>query len=310
MERRTFIATSIAATSSALVAGCSGSRQAAEHLEAAYDGIENANEEIESESERLADADIKNGDGVGMRTSAIFGHLDTASIELNQAEETASDDQQEQIDGVRRYVDFARASTEFIDKFADGITEFTTGLSYFKAERYADARDRLKDTESMFDEVDSHLKTVRIRYDDLDTDVFNDVDRVSVESFQEDIDKLEELVPALKALTTGLRSVSVGMIEFEEGTSDFEDEQYSEAESRYKAARNEFAAAHSTFSEMETESPSEVQSTFVELTCASGGLRDASQHFANAANAMQSGNNQRAQDEVDQARDAANRCSY
>ncbi|MCU4801961.1 hypothetical protein OB920_16400 [Halobacteria archaeon HArc-gm2] len=310
MERRTFITTSIAATSSILVAGCSGSGQAAEHLETAYDAIENANGEIESESERLADADIENGDGVDIQTNAIFGHLDTASTELDQAEETASDDQQEQIDGVRSYVTFARASTEFIDLFADAITEFTTGLSYFKTERYADARDRLESTESMFEDVDSRLNTVRTRYDDLDTDVFNDVDRVSVESFQEDIDKLEKQVPALEALTTGVTSVSVGMIEFKEATTNFEDEQYTESESKYEAARDEFATAHSTFSDMETEAPTEVQSTFVELTCTSGGLRDASQHYANAANAMQSGNNQRAQDEIDQASGAMDQCDY
>lgn len=100
------------------------------------------------------------------------------------------------------------------------------------------------------------------------------------------------------------------MIDFTEAGTHLENKQYSDAEEAFRSASDDFSAAESTFRSEENTAPTEVKSTFVEMTCYSESLKDASTHFANSVEAIQNGNQNRAESEVSAAEEALNRCDF
>jgi len=310
VDRRTVLA-AVSSLAIPSVSGCIGGGSGAEeHLEVAYDALDSAGTEMSNEADKFENADYQSGDGIDIRTAEIREYLDTASNELDAAAEDATSSQRDRIEAVRGYIEFARAVTEFTDILAEGVTQMMTGFTYFQAERYGDAESQMQTTEDTFATSMTRLSEVQVRYDDLDTSLLDDIDQVEVETLQSDIDRLREYLPAFQAVVTGMQPLSAGMVEFEAATTALDEDRIEAARQGYLRAEEQFITAHSTFAPMETEAPAEIQSTFIKLTCTAGAIRDASNYLASGIRAYQNGNQSRAEQQIEQGREAANRCSF
>lgn len=303
-----------------VLAGCSSSNpsdepsgpdpeEAQEHLDAAATALDNAGEELSRESEKFDGTEFQEG-SIDFKTTAITGYLETASTELDQAEEYANEEQQEIIEIARGYISFASEMADFLDTFADGYAEAYTGFTYFQSERYEDAVSQLETARSTLSEADELLTITRSRFDELNTDRLGDVEDVQIETLGSYLNDLDELLPAILTMTKGLISVSNGMVDYTEGSTYVDNEQASDAEEAFRAAAEDFSVARSTFQEEEESAPTEVKSTFVELACYSGALEDGSIHLANSMEAAQNQNRERAESEAQAAREDLNRCDF
>ncbi|MFB6107708.1 MAG: hypothetical protein ABEJ82_02560 [Haloplanus sp.] len=315
MDRREFLTVGVV-TALLPLTGCSGSdstggnpETAQEHLDKAGTALQNAGEKMKSESEKFTDSDFQDG-GVDVKTSAINGYLDTASTELDKAEQDATAEQRRTIDTAREYVAFVRKLIAFLDTFAEGYSQTYNGYTYFRSERYEDAIAKLDTAGSTLSDADDLLTVTQSRYEDLNTDVLDEMGQVQAESLASSLDDMDALVPAFEAFVEGLRYLSKGMDDFEAGSTSMENDRYGDAEAAFGSASEEFNAARSTFKAEEGSAPSEIKSTFIELTCYSGALRDAATHLANSMEAYQNGNYDRAKSEAQTARDASNRCDF
>lgn len=295
------------------LAGCSSDsvlgNDTEEHLQAAGEALEEADTALSEEADKFEDSNLENG-GVDIETEAVVGHLETASEELDAAEGGANDSQQETIDAARDWISLARGLIDFLDVFAEGYTDVATGLTYFQSERYEDAADRLGTASETLAETEQQLTVVRDRADNLGSESEDMIDEVDLTSLEADIDTLAQIIDALVPMANGIRQVSLGMVDFNTATTALENEQYRDAESSYTSARDHFSTAESTFTELEGTAPDNIQNSVIELTCYSGALKESADHFANAANALASGDNERANEEAEMGEESLNQCNF
>lgn len=317
MDRRKFLTTGTAlcfaaitgCTSGAGISSSQDQEQAREHLDNAATALERAGEEMVAESEKFTESDFQAG-SVDIKTATINGYLDTASTELDNAEEYATEDQRELIDAVRGYIVFAREAVEFFDVFAEGYSQAYSGFTYIQSERYEAAVGELESAEATLADADDRLTLTQSRFEELDTDILSDIEEVEITALQSSLDDLDGLVPAFQAMVRGMRLISDGMIDFSQGATQVDNSQYAEAESSFRAASEDFNAARSTFQAEEARAPTEIKTTFIQMTCFSGALRDASRHLADSMEAYRNGDYSRSESEARAASEALERCDF
>lgn len=322
MKRRDYLAKGTSIATLLLVAGCSGTNvdnagdaettgsnktPPGKHLEIAGEAMKKAGDEIEKESEKFRSSDFESG-GVDIRTATISDYLDTAETHLEAAEPNATDDQMEKIDLSRSWIELARNFTEFLNVFAEGYTQANSGFTYLQSERYTDAEEQLVTAEDTLSDADEQLTVTQSSLEEIDRSKMNELDAVSLTKLEDSLSQLDELVPAIMALTRGMKHFSKGAIDYEEARNAYDSEQYSTAEGKFRDASNDFNTAHSVFKEQEDEAPQTMTSSFIDLTCRAGALRDASQHLARAMSAIQTGNRARVNEESANAEEALSRC--
>lgn len=284
-------------------------KQAREHLDNGARALEKAGEEIKAESQKFTDSSFQEG-GVDIKTATINGYLDSANSEMDKAEEYATNEQQKRINAIRGYVAFAKEMVAFFDVFAEGYSQAYAAFTYFQSERYEDAVSELESSEATFSDTDDLLTVTQSRYEELDTSILDEIDAVQLTSLKSSLDDLDELVPAFQAMVIGMRQLAEGMIDYKRGVTQIENEQYASAESSFRSASEDFNSAHATFNAEEDGARPEIKSTFIEMTCYSGAIRDSSTHLANAMAAYQDGDSNRANEEIQAARDAGDRCEF
>ncbi|WP_348607798.1 hypothetical protein [Halobaculum rarum] len=330
MQRRQYIGAVSSVISTVAVAGCTGGstgdgtntgitrststsseeQKAAEHMELAGKALQRAGEEISTQSEKFKDSEVESGSGLDFEPETIYDYLDTASEELDQAEKHASAPQQEKISAARGYISFARKMAEFLDVFAEAYTQTTSGFSYFRSERYSEAAEQLETAESTLSESDDILTVVQDRQEQLDTELLDEVSEVEVESIKTELTAVDEVLPALSALASGIRQLSLGLVDFEEATTQIENDQYADAESSYDRSVDHFTTSETTFKDRENTVPDSMKTTFIELTCYGGALKDGARHLREACAALNNGNDSRASTETEKAKEALDRCNF
>jgi len=318
MQRRKYI---IGASSlvTAVIAGCSGDSSSAtptqtantgNHLQAAAEAIQSANDAISTEADKFSDTSVDSGGGIDVQTSMATGYLDTASSELDTAGQGASTSQQETIDAAQNWVSYGRAVIEFLDIFADGYSDFTTALTYMESERYSDSADSFQTAGNTFDDADSQLTIVRDRSESLtetDSEYFSDVDMTSSEA---DVDQLGSLLDTFSPMADGMRDLVQGLDDFTAATTSLENSQYSDAEESYEAAQSHFTTAESTFIDLESSAPNSIQSSIIEMTCYAGALSDGAEHYAAGSGHYADGDTQAGDDEFEMGEEDLNQCSF
>jgi uncharacterized phage infection (PIP) family protein YhgE len=322
MKRRVYLMKGTSIAASLLVAGCSGTNEdtageaetttsnktpPGKHLEIAGEAMRKAGEEVEKESDKFRSSDFESG-GVDIRTATISEYLDTAETHLEAAEPDATDDLMEKIDLARSWIELVRDFTGFLDFLAEGYTQANSGFTYLQSERYTDAEEQLVTAEDTLSDADERLTVTQSSLAEIDRSEMNELDAVSLTKVEDALHQLDEIVPAIMALTRGMKYFSRGAIDFEEASNAYDSEQYSTAEAKFRDASNDLNTARSVFKEQEDEAPPTMKSSFIDLTCRAGALRDGSQHLARAMAAIQNGNRARANEESTNAEEALDRC--
>lgn len=163
--------------------------------------------------------------------------------------------------------------------------------------------------ENTLEDADEQLTVTESRLADIDRAEMEDIDRVSLTKIEDALNELDEMMPAMVALTRGMKHYSRGAMDYDEAREAYDSEQYSTAETEFRDASDDFATASSIFKEQEDAAPQTMRSYFIELTCQSNAFKEGSQHLANAVEAIQNGNETRANEEADNAEEALNKCS-
>lgn len=318
MERRSYLTSLGAAAGTLFLAGCSSDstgeepgggsntdqEKANKHLQNAGEALQKANEELNAQSEKFQDTDLETS--FDFETSTINEHLKTANAELDKASEYSSDDLQEKIRALQDFISFIEKFVSFMDVLADGHTEVVNGLSYFDSDRFSRAAETLKTAMETISEADELLAVTRSRLEETDTTQLEDVE---VSSIQTNLDKLEKQVPAYNAMAKGLRHISLGMIDFQTASKRLDEKSFEKAEKLFRDASSDFETAHSAYKANESSVPSSMKSDFIDMTCLSGALRDASEALGEASEALEAGNDDRAEKKSKEAEEAMQRCN-
>ena len=333
MHRREFVKLGLASAVTTSVAGCTGQDPESEndgtrapdtdqsnqdtpdstvyndHIEKADEAMTNAGDELQAESDKFSSAEFESG-SVDVRTATIYDYLSTAEEHLKSAEPHATQSQKEYIELAGNWITLARDATEFLDIFAEGYSQANSGFTYIQSERYSDAVNQLETAETTLTDANDQLTLSKNSLSNIDRSKMEDLDAVSYTKVEDGINQLEELMPVIIELTSGMKDLSKGLVDYMDGSEAFDAENYSEAERKFRDAAEDFTVSHSTFKEQEDTAPDNMKTTFIELTCYSGALRDASDHLANAVEAIQNGNRTRANEEARKAEEATNRCDF
>jgi len=281
-----------------------------DNLESAAVAIQNANDAIATQSDKLSDPSVEAGAGVDIQASSAERYLDTATSELDMAEEVATSTQQDTIAAARSWISYSRSVIEFLNLFADGYSEFTTGLTYIEAERYSDSAESFKTAEGTLSDADSKLTIVRDRSDSLvetDSEYFDDVNLTSSEA---EIDELEPLLSSFISLSNGMHDVTLGLEDFISASNKLQNGQYSEGVSGYNDAQSHASSAENTFKDLEQDAPNSIKNSVIEYTCYAGALAEAAGHFATGSRYYANGNSQAGDEEFNMGQNALNQCDF
>jgi hypothetical protein len=310
MNRRKYLKSAFGFVGIVSVAGCSSqSSSYSEHINTAQEAIRNAEEKIQTEANKFNSENLESG-GVNVQTAAIYDYLDTAEEQLDAAESSASQSQKESIEATQNWISFAREFTAFLDIFAEDYSQASSGFVYIQSERYSDAVDELSTAEDTLSRADEQLTITEDAWNEMDRSKLEDVEDISIAEIENSFLQINEVISVFIPMVSGMSSLSEGLVDYLAGSNAYDAGRYTEAENKFRAAAEDFTVSHSTLKEQEDDAPESMKNSMIELTCYSGAIRDASTHFANAAEATQNGNRSRANEEAQKADEATDRCSF
>lgn len=270
--------------------------QAAAALDEAFDGIDRQSEGFGD----LEGAEFEDG-SIRASIADARDHLDAAE----QADLTG--DQQAAVDDLRGLADYAEALTDTMVPLGEAFASFSTVEQYVDTERFQAAIDGLDDAQESFRTAQTRLEDTRAAYESLDRSAFDRVDP-TYEETRTDLEKMEAVVETMDPFVDGFREYVRGYRSFTAGSDALDAERYDDAANEFDTAAVRFGDAESAFMTAEETAPSSMRSDVIDLTCISGALSDASEHFAAAARALDRGDGQTANEEVEAAQQAIDRC--
>jgi tetratricopeptide (TPR) repeat protein len=281
---------------------------AAEHIEAAKVAIGDAADALGEQSDRFSG--LTDGEGVDVSLTAFEGHLGTAREELDAAAETASADQQDRIEALRSLIEWLAAISDTLDTFADGYTTFQTGLTLFQSDRYGDAIEKL---DTSIEQLNGAADAATVAADasgKLDAGEFESAEEFEVAEIRATMEELRKLIDAMVVTAEGFQDMTRGMKDFSTAAERYDGGEYVTAQETFEDARDDFGTAEATFRDAEGTVPTQIESSFVELTCFSGALKDSADLFAQAASAAESGDEETARQKAQEASSALDRCNF
>lgn len=318
MKRRQYI-TAISG-SLALVAGCSGESDTPadtptattdkvneqELLNSAYDEIKEAYDVLQSELENFDDVDGR----ISFQRDVIDAHLDEARNYLENAKEGNDQEYTRQIEVLENTVDWMDVYTGSFENFANAIDEFQTGLTYWENERYQDAANSFSTSSELLGDAEEDLILAQNEFEDIDWDVFEDSDNITRLELKLAMEDLSNYVTDFDYFARTYHYIALGIDYFIPAADAFDNDQYEKAAEGFKNARDEFTTSNSIIREGEGSASDEFIDDFIGLSCLTESFRDAADHFKTASEAAQENNWGRAEEEVNKAQTALDRCDY
>jgi hypothetical protein len=311
MNRRQVVQTGLGIGGIAL-AGCSSEQSVSiggtDHLDEAGTAIRKAVEEYNRQTDRIENAEFSEG-RVEVDTATITVHLDTASEELTAAADQATaTERRAKIGALEDYVAYTRPVVNFLDAFATGYNRSYTGFSELESEEYIKATAMLEQADDAFSTANERLRKAETRAESLDHDALADVVDVDTESVSESLADLRGVNAALDDLASGMLHLAKGMEDFQTASANLDQKRWEEAEQALEDSRDHFESANGTFESAKGDAPPDIASTFEDMICRSGALRDGSDHLARAIRAFEVDRGGRARSEIEAAESAMNRC--
>jgi tetratricopeptide (TPR) repeat protein len=278
-------------------------------VDQADEALTRAGEEIEAEAAKFEDESLESS-GIDVRTATIYDYLDTADGYLDEAEAVATEDISDEIQLRRDYIEFTRDLTDLMDVFAEAFTLTMNGFTYLENSRYADGTDELEDAQERFSDTNDKLVLAKDSFEDIDWDQIEGIESVEETKIRDSFEQLESILPTLTKIVEGMIYFARATEHLQKGDEELNSEDLDAAKSEFGSAASEYDRALSIFREQEDEAPDNLKSSLIELTCFSEALRDASQKYADAIGAYQSGNDEEGDSLLDEAESALDRCSW
>lgn len=281
-------------------------QQAQQRLEAASTEFQDGWDEFDEEIESFDSIDTR----VSFRSEVIEEHFNQVEDELDQAEPLANAEQQTIIEAFRNLLEWSRPTVSTFDIFADAVDSSLTAQTYFDNERYEDSANAFSESAGLLDDANEELTVAENRYEDIDFDAFDDYDEIAGLELEFAMEQMGSLITGFDYYARGMQHVALGMGSFQSAAEEFDNENFAEASDGFAEARNEFATGNNIITEGEESAPDEMIDHFIGLSCYTGAVRDAADHFKSASDAAQNGNWEQANGDVDNAETAIERCDF
>ncbi|WP_436344490.1 hypothetical protein [Natronorubrum sp. FCH18a] len=309
MNRRKVLLTSGVALS-AVLAGCTsssddgtngsgGSESDDEALEDAADHIVEASNRLEEETTISFETDP----GDPLNTSAIEQGIENAEESLDDFnEDEASNDQLTQYENIEAAIEYTTDALEVLTELEEAFDAFDTAVSYENNERYDDAADQLEIALDHFTKADDLVDDAAESWSSVEVE--NTEGKLDIADGEDDLDELDDICDAYARLTEAAIDFDRGLEAFKEGTESIEQGRYSAAASAYGDATIHFEDARDLYQDAETEVPSSYREVFIDMTCVSEAIVEASELFVEASEAADRGDYQTADTRANEAQEA------
>jgi len=326
MDRRRYLR-GVLAVATVPVAGCSGdggdtptptetaTTTAGTPTETATPGVADYIETAETELGRASDEMNQESEGfdevegnAGFETEPILSHLDEADAALEAVEGNATDEQQEKIDALAATSEWLRTTTGVLDDFTTMMGHVETGLGHFDNNRFEDAIAALQDGQTAREDVSDQLVIANDELESIDADQLGDVDEFDLESVRNSFEELNSVVDTMEYFISAFIDMVRGFQDFFPAATAYDEGEYADSIDGFADARDHFVTARSTFEEGESAATTDLESTIRELTCLAGAMRDGAEHYRTAAEAAEMGNTDEADQAVERAQNAMDRC--
>ncbi|WP_323191482.1 hypothetical protein [Halostella sp. PRR32] len=274
-----------------------------ESLDAAAAALNEASEGIGTQSDAFGE-DEESFDESGIRQS-----ITTANDHLDAAEEAdLSEDQQADVEDMRNVAAYFSLLTDTMLQLDRGFNEVDVAQSYVDTERFDDGIESLDDARSAFRDASDDLSDAEDAFEALDEGSFERIDGTTYAEVEDSMQMARQLVDMMDPFLTGYREFVRGYERFTVATTALDEERYQTAADEYSTASVRFGDAESAFTDAEEFAPADMQSSVISLTCYAAALADASEHFAEAARALDEGDDQTANEEAEAGQEAVSRC--
>lgn len=277
-----------------------------EKLIAAYREIDSAFEELDAEVDDFDNSDQR----ISFEASVIEAHLSEATSNLDEAEESSSSDYQQEIDTLRDVVDWVRTFTSAIENFANALDESQTAFTYWENERFQDSADSFGESNDYVSEAGDNLTSAEAKAEGIDWEVFEDYNEIEQLELELAIEELQAINTDWDYFTRTYQEMALGFDDFFTAATEFDNEQYSSAKDGFEQARSHFSSAVSISLNGEESASDVMVDEFIGLTCLTESMRDAADHFVSASEAADNGQWNQAEEDINNAETAIDRCDY
>lgn len=314
MDRRDFVRAGVVAAASSL-AGCAGMledaqpEQAREHITAAEDYLtENADELDDVGTAFSGDESVPDE----FDPSSVASRVEKANVELDEAEEYVTDEQQSYVETLRAVGEYQIAAAEAFEDVVALSHKIDTVNAYLESERYEQALQTIDEARSLLSDVREHADEADDALTDIDEGSLDETGRITYEDVEADLSKIRNRLDLLEGLLDGMEPMIEGMQEFMPALEAYGDGRYGEAADGLAAAGDRFREADEAFRDLESADTTltSIESDVAELTCYTGALADGAALFEESARAADRGDDELAREKANEAQDALDGCNF
>lgn len=304
-SRRRFVRVTSAVAGTGLLAALSGclGDDGEEDYEEAIDLLEENAASLDEFADRQTVPDDFNDGRIHRRVDSADDHLDAAA-------DDADDELMELIENARAVGEYQRELATYnvltveLDRCFDGV------VAQSDAERFDDARNRFNDCQNTFRELGDALDDVLDAHDEIDRDLLADEGQLEHDDVEDELQYEETSIAVLEDFLHGIDQFLEGASTMMDGVDELERERWGPAEDDFRQASDAFAESEDTMAgiEADPELPDEFEVDVIEFRCFADAMEEGTAHIADAAAALERGDESAADDHLREAEIAFERC--
>lgn len=262
--------------------------------------------------EEDATGEDSNGDGDDelptVDTDRIETLIDDAEADIETARSGASDEQLETLESLETLAQFLRDLVPALSAINDAMTNFEEGDRHMDDEEYGAVVDVYEQSESNIGLANDEATVARATFDELESGAFESVDELDHGELTTTVDDLEAFLEATEVTVDGLAQMVEGMEPLQAGNEALNANQFQTAASEFEAASDTFYQAYTTVDDGVTDVSEDHREDLLEFACETEALSDGMDYYAQGAEAMAAGDDQRGWEYFAQGEEAINRC--
>ncbi|WP_435334459.1 hypothetical protein [Haloarchaeobius sp. TZWWS8] len=215
-----------------------------------------------------------------------------ARTELDAASETATAEQQKDIETLRHLATVMESMAHIVSTFQgeNPNAHLEEIQSTVEAENYEKALTMVRDAKSQVAAADEHVTAANEAAEAIDPARLEAVDAVEFGRVEPALTKLTALVNGFLKLATGYEEILLGREHLVAAKDHLEAREYDEANAAISDAKARFTAADEQFSGIPDDAPDDVSAHLDRSRCQTDHLIAAADHFEKATEAADDGN--------------------
>ena len=228
--------------------------------------------------------------------SPIEQHVENTETALSKADANASEQQKTTIQKLREVAEFLRFAARTQAELVSGYQAVTKANNAFRAARWGNISKYGTDTE-LSGKLAAKLVTETKKRSSVNSTTALDV--LSKSLYTKKVTQLENQASALQTLGIQFKRLDTATWQYDEGIAEYNNEDYQNAVGSLAAAHEDFSRIVDSIQNQEHKQP--VSGLYSDVKCFSVALRNACQHFKQAAEANNSETREKYEEKGDNA---------